>query len=136
MLICHPNRRHTFSKQIKNPIKSNVICFFFEMQFTWLRRFCWSKSHLIFRVLLSHGPATYYILQRSFVMYLPFSIVLCRNRSARFGDQTNTPNHSDFYCDTAIEIMIIFFDSLLKILHLLQVLFSSISYLCELKFRP
>lgn len=57
--------------------------------------------------VMNAGVVLYF--QRSFVIFLPFLIVLCTNRSARFGNQTNTntPNHSDFYRDTAIEIMII-----------------------------
>lgn len=49
MLICHPNRRHTFSKQIKNPIKSNVICFFLKCNLHGFVAFA-GRSHIWFFV--------------------------------------------------------------------------------------
>lgn len=44
-LICHPNRRHTFAKLIKNRMK-------FKMQFTWLHLFLLLNSVFIFFLFL------------------------------------------------------------------------------------
>lgn len=46
-LICHPNRRHTFAKLIKNRMK-------FKMQFTWLHLFLLLNSVFFFFSLIFH----------------------------------------------------------------------------------
>lgn len=48
-LICHPNRRHTFAKLIKNRMK-------FKMQFTWLHLFLLLNS--VFFFFSSYFPWT------------------------------------------------------------------------------
>lgn len=46
-LICHPNRRHTFAKLIKNRMK-------FKMQFTWLHLFLLLNSEFFFFLIIFH----------------------------------------------------------------------------------
>lgn len=64
-LICHPNRRHTFAKLIKNRMK-------FKMQFTWLHLFLLLNSVFVFFLLFSMNERASYV----FLTYYQHAIAI------------------------------------------------------------